>query len=68
MKIAYICNCKKDCSGGSGCIVNGGPCSHTTDIAFAKNYTEVPLVTEDKNFSIISDDYQEARYWEGGEG
>ena len=64
MTIAYICNCKKECNSGCGCILNGGECSHTTDISFAKNYDEVPLVTEDSNFINVSDPYNGSRYFE----
>lgn len=64
MKIAYICNLKRFCNDSCGCIANGGECSHTLDVTFAKNYTEVPLVTEDKNFKLISDEEREAYYYE----
>lgn len=64
MKIAYICNCKRACNKSAGCIVNGGECSHTLDVLYAKNYTETPLVAEDKNFKKISNDFQEMAYEE----
>ena len=64
MKIAYICNCKRACNKSVGCILNGGECSHTLDVRYAKNYTETPIVTEDKNFEKISDDFQEMAYKE----
>ena len=64
MKVAYICNCQAKCNTSSGCIVNGGPCSHTTDIQYAKNYKETPLITEDTNFVNLSDGFNEARYFE----
>lgn len=64
MKVAYICNCKRFCSSSSGCIANGGSCSHTTDVTFAKNYNDTPLVTEDMNFINLSDGYNEAYYYE----
>ena len=64
MKVAYICNCKRFCTNSTGCILNGGPCSHTVDINYAKNYTETPLLTEDKNFINLSNGYNEAYYYE----
>lgn len=67
MKVAYICNCKAECNNSSGCILNGGGCSHTTDISFAKNYSETPLVSEDSNFINLSNGYNEAHYFEEGD-
>lgn len=64
MKIAYICNCQKKCCKSVGCIANGGECSHTCDIKYAKNYDETPIITEDSNFINLSDDFKEARYFE----
>ena len=64
MKIAYICNCKRACNKSSGCILNGGECSHTLDVRYAKNYTETPLVAEDDNFIRVSNDFQEMAYEE----
>lgn len=64
MKILYICNCERPCSKSIGCCKNGGPCSHTLDVLYSKNYTETPLVTEDKNFEKISNDFQEMAYIE----
>lgn len=45
-------------------MLNGGECSHTLDVLYAKNYTETPLVAEDKNFVKISNDFQEMAYEE----
>lgn len=64
MKILYLCNCKNKCCSSDGCIANGGLCSHTTDINYAKNYTETPIITENSNFVKISDDYSEIKYFE----
>lgn len=64
MKIFYLCNCKAKCNGSIGCIANGGPCSHTSDVAFAKNYTETPIITDESNFIVISNDFNEATYFE----
>ena len=35
-----------------------------TDVLYSKNYTETPLVAENKNFEKISDDFQEMAYRE----
>lgn len=64
MNILYICNCKAPCHKSVGCISNGGPCSHTSDINYAKNYTEVPIVKGNDNFVDISNAYREACYTE----
>lgn len=36
--ILYICNHKNKCSKSDNCVNNGGSCSHTTSIKFAKNF------------------------------
>ena len=64
MKILYICNCEKPCNSSCGCVANGGPCSHTADIEYSKNYTEVPLVREDSHFVDISNEFDSAKFWE----
>lgn len=64
MRIAYICNCEKSCNKSIGCCRNGGPCSHTLDIAYSLNYKETPLVADNPNFEKISDDFQEMSYEE----
>lgn len=64
MKILYICNCNAPCHNSIGCIKNGGPCSHTSDIKNAKNYTEVPIVADNDHFVDISGAYIEACYRE----
>lgn len=64
MKIMYICNCKKECSSSCWCVTNGGPCNHTADIEYSKNYTEVPLVREDSHFVDISNEFDSAKFWE----
>jgi len=64
MKISYICNCQMPCSSSVGCTKNGGPCSHTSDVNFAKNYKEVPLVMEDSNFVDLSNGFDSSRYYE----
>lgn len=64
MKILFICDCKKGCSSSCGCVLNGGPCSHTADISNAKNYNEVPIVIDNPSFKNISNDYNEACYVE----
>lgn len=64
MKILYLCNCKCSCNVSSGCIVNGGPCSHITDVNYAKNYKETPIITDEKNFVNLSNGFNEACYFE----
>ena len=64
MKIIYVCNGQAECNKSCGCVVNGGPCTHTCDIKYAKNYTETPIITENSKFVKISDDYSEAKYFE----
>jgi hypothetical protein len=64
MKILYLCNCERPCNKSIGCCKNGGPCSHTLDVLYSKNYTETPLVAENKNFEKISNDFQEMTYRE----
>lgn len=64
MKILYICNGKCKCNTSMGCIVNGGPCSHTTDISYAKNYKETPIITDETNFVNLSNGFNEACYFE----
>ena len=54
MRVAYICDCKKDCSKSCGCCVNKGPCSHTCDIEHAKNFTETPIVIGDDRFVDVT--------------
>ena len=64
MKIAYICNCEKSCNKSTGCCRNGGPCSRTLDVKYAKNYMETPLVADNPDFIKVSDDFQEMSYEE----
>lgn len=54
MKVAYICDCKKECNTSCGCCINKGPCSHTTDIKHAKNFTETPIIIGNDRFIDVS--------------
>jgi len=54
MKILYLCNKKKKCS---GCGLEGHPCKHTLEIRFAKNYKRRPTRSEkEENFIRLSDE------------
>ena len=64
MRILYICNCKCDCHNSVGCVLNGGPCSHTHDINYSKNFTETPIVADNNRFKNVSNDYRETCYVE----
>ena len=66
MRILYFCNCKKPCHSSCGCIQNGGPCSHTSDIEYSKNYTEVPIVADNPEFEKKDDGFSSVTYIEGG--
>ena len=54
MKIAYICNLKRFCNDSCGCIANGGECSHTLDVTFAKNYGVLSWIDE-QSLTIFCD-------------
>ena len=64
MRILYVCNCECVCHSSVGCILNGGPCSHTSDINYSKNYNETPIVADNEHFEDISNGYREACYVE----
>ena len=64
MRIAYICNLQRFCNKSCGCIANGGECSHTLDVTYAKNYKETPIITDESNFINLSNGYNEANYFE----
>ena len=37
--VAYLCDLSKECREDDLCVRNGGTCSHTTDIAHARNFS-----------------------------